>query len=114
MDRRGQVWAVTGAAFDLSKSQGSAVLGLLERARVPPHPAFYRLFFDYVAGVKGLMAVRIGDILAEGQDDVRDRLYSEFIAPYETTETVDRALDEMVARLVTLDRLIVQSATATA
>jgi diguanylate cyclase len=105
---------VTKAAFDLSRSQGAAVLGLLERAQVPPLPVFYRLLFDYVAGVKGLMAGRIGEILADGEGTVRDQLYSEFVAPYETTETVDRVIGQMVARLATLDRLIVKSSEATA
>ena len=41
---------MTRAAFDLSANQGAAVLSLMERALIPPVPAFYRLFFDYVAG----------------------------------------------------------------
>jgi diguanylate cyclase len=106
--------AVTKAAFDLSRNQGDAVLGLLERAEVPPLPVFYQLVFDYVAGVKGLMAGRIGEILADSAGSARDQLYSEFVAPYEATETTDRIIAQMVARLATLDRLIVKSSEATA
>jgi diguanylate cyclase len=105
---------VTRAIFDLSRSQGAAVLGLLERARVPPLPVFYRLLFDYVAGVKGLMAGRIDDILADNGAPAHDRLYAEFVAPYENSEALDRTLEQMVARLTTLDQLIVESAAATA
>lgn len=81
---------------------------------MPPNPQFYKLFFDYVAGVKGLMADRVGQILTDGQGDERGRLYAEFIAPYETTETVDRALEQMVCRLRTLNKLVSRSAAATA
>lgn len=102
------------AIFDLRKSQGLAVLELLERARVPPLPVFYKLFFEYVAGVKGLMAGRIGNILTDGEGEVPERLYSEFVAPYENSETLNQALDQMLARLATLDRLIVKSTEATA
>ena len=82
------------AAFDLSQSQGDAVLALLERARVPPLPAFYRLFFDYVAGAKGLMAERVGTVLTDGKGAVGERLYTEFIAPYENSEALDQALGD--------------------
>jgi diguanylate cyclase len=105
---------VTKAAIDLRRSQGAAVLGLLERAKVPPLPVFYRLLFDYVAGVKGLMSGRIGDILADRSTPAGDRLYAEFVAPYENSETLDRTLGQMVSRLATLDQLIGESARATA
>jgi diguanylate cyclase len=110
----GACLAVTKAVFDLSRSQGIAVLGLLERAKVPPSPAFYRLLFDYIAGVKGLMAGRIDEILTDGNGQVQNRLYDEFVAPYENREATDRTLEQMVSRLATLDRLIVESAEATA
>ena len=55
----------SSTAFDLGASQGAAVLGLLERANVPPVPALYRLIYDYVAGVRGLLASRVDDILGE-------------------------------------------------
>jgi diguanylate cyclase len=110
----GACLAVSKAAFDLSKSQGAAVLGLLERAQVPPIPAFYELFFDYVAGVKGFKAGRIGDILSDGKGQVQERLYSEFIEPYQEKQPLNVALDQMVGRLETIDRLVVKSAAATA
>ncbi|HVY51768.1 MAG TPA: diguanylate cyclase [Devosia sp.] len=97
------------AAIDLSASQGAAVLGLLERAQVPPVPAFYRLLYDYVSGVRGLFASRIEDIIGEG-GNVGERLYAEFIAPYETGETAERAVARITARLQALDSMIVQTA----
>ena len=66
-------------AIDLSASQGAAVLGLLERAKVPPQPAFYKLLYDYVSGVQGLLSSRVRDILAEGDrgsSAVGERLYA--------------------------------------
>ncbi|MEO8758506.1 MAG: GGDEF domain-containing protein [Devosia sp.] len=103
------------AAIDLGASRGLAVLQLLERAQVSPLPAFYRLLYDYVAGVQGLFSSRVGDILAEGErgsDAVGERLYAEFVEPYERTEAVDRAIARMTERLVTLDLLIGESARA--
>jgi diguanylate cyclase len=97
------------AAIDLGASQGAAVLGLLERAKVPPRPAFYRLLYDYVAGVRGLFADRVDDILSEG-GDVGGKLYAEFVAPYETSQMADDALARISARLEALDALIVQTA----
>lgn len=98
-------------AFDLGASQGAAVLGLLERANVPPVPALYRLIYDYVAGVRGLLASRVDDILGEG-GDVAGRLYTEFVAPYEGTETFERATQRIAERLRTLDILIRESLSA--
>jgi len=99
------------AAFDLGASQGAAVLGLLERANVPPVPALYRLIYDYVAGVRGLFASRVDDILGEG-GDVAGQLYAEFVAPYESTETFERAAQRIAERLRTLDVLIRESLSA--
>jgi diguanylate cyclase len=104
---------VAQTAFDLSANQAAAVLSLLDRAQVPPLPVFYKLLFDYVAGVKGLVPGRIDSILNDGGGDVEKRLYSEFVAPYENNEPIERAVDQMVARLVTLDKLIVKSVEAT-
>ena len=104
---------MTRAAFDLSANQGAAVLSLMERALIPPVPAFYRLFFDYVAGAKSPTTERVGEIISAGEE-VRDKLYTEFIAPYENSETLERAIEQMVRRLTTLDGLMVQSADATA
>jgi len=103
--------AVSLAALDLGASQGAAVLGLLERAQVAPVPALYSLLFDYVSGVRGLFASRVDDIIGEG-GDVGGRLYAEFVAPYESTEAVERALARMVERLSTLDALVVHSVSA--
>jgi diguanylate cyclase len=101
----------SAAAFDLGASQGAAVLGLLERANVPPVPALYRLIYDYVAGVRGLFASRVDDILGEG-GDVADRLYTEFVAPYQSSETLERAAQRIAERLRTLDILIRESLSA--
>jgi diguanylate cyclase len=103
------------AAIDLGASQGLAVLELLERAQVPPLPAFYKLLYDYVAGVQGLFASRVGDILAEGERGgpaVGPQLYAEFVEPYESTEALDRAIERITERLSTLDLLIGESARA--
>jgi diguanylate cyclase len=110
---------VAGAltAIDLSASQGAAVLGLLERAKVPPQPAFYKLLYDYVSGVEGLFSTRVRDILAEGErgsSAVGERLYAEFVEPYETRETIDRAVARITARLQTLDVLLTESARVSA
>lgn len=99
------------SAIDLNASQGDAVLNLLERAEVPPSPSFYRLFYDYVAGVDGLLAGRIDTIMAEGPD-ARQRLYREFVAPYENQEAIERAIACTVARLRTLEVLIEESVRA--
>lgn len=101
--------SVSRAAIDLSASQGAAVLGLLERAKVPPLPAFYRLMYDYVAGVHGLIAGRVDAILAESDatgHSVHEQLYAEFVAPYESQGTLERAVASIVGRLQTLDVLI--------
>jgi len=93
------------------------VLGLLERARVPPQPAFYKLLYDYVAGVQGLFSTRVRDILAEGErgsSAVGERLYAEFVEPYESRETVERAVSRITARLQTLDVLLTESVRASA
>jgi len=103
--------AVSLAAIDLSASQGAAVLGLLERAGVPPLPGFYKLLYDYVSGVGGLMSERVGDILEEGEG-AHEKLYAEFIAPYENKEAFDRALARITSRLRTLELLIGESAVA--
>lgn len=104
-------------AIDLSASQGAAVIGLLERARVPPQPAFYKLLYDYVSGVQGLFSERVRDILAEGDrgsSAVGERLYAEFVEPYESHETVERAVARITERLQTLDVLLTQSVRASA
>ena len=107
----GVILAVSLAAIDLSASQGAAVLGLLERASVPPLPSFYRLLYDYVSGVGGLMSSRVGDILEEN-DGVSEKLYAEFVAPYENKEALDRAVARITTRLKTLELLIGESTVA--
>ncbi len=97
-------------AIDLHATQGDAVLTLLERAAVPPLPCFYQLFYDYVAGVEGLMSFRMDEILVEG--NVRERVYAEFVAPYETREPVERAIATTLERLRTLEKLIEDSVSA--
>ena len=76
------------SALDLQISQGQAVLGLLERSEVPPLPAFYRLFYDYVAGVKGLFSVRLHSILTHTSPErsTHETVYEEFIRPYQTDD----------------------------
>ena len=87
------------SAFDLSANQAAAVLSLLERAEVPPFPVYYGLLFDYVAGTPSLVGSRIGSILDDGKGEAAERLYSEFVAPYENREPLERAIDSMVSRL---------------
>lgn len=105
--------AVSSAALDVSTSQGTAVLELLERASVPPLPAFYNLLFDYVAGAKGLQSARVGAILTTGEA-VGEQLYDEFVAPYANDAAVAQSIAQMSSRLAVLDQLIVASATAAA
>jgi diguanylate cyclase len=105
------------SAIDLSASQGAAVLGLLERGKVPPQPAFYRLLYDYVSGVQGLFSTRVREILSEGDrgsSAVGERLYAEFVEPYESRETIERALARITTRLGTLDVLLTESVRASA
>ena len=96
-------------------TQGIAVLGLMERAKVSPIPALYRLLYDYVAGVHGLANSRMRDILTDGEalgTDAGAQLYSEFVAPYQRPEVFERAIARISARLTTLDLLIVDRAEA--
>ena len=109
--------AASLAAIDLGASQGTAVLSLLERANVPPLPAFYTLLYNYVAGVQGLFSTRVRDILAEGErgsSAVGERLYAEFVEPYESNEAFERAVERITSRLQTLDVLLTESARASA
>lgn len=100
---------------DLDVSRGDAVLSLLERARVPPLPALYKLFYDYVAGVQTLSTGRIGDLLADGRPkdaNFGEHLYEEFVRPYAETDAIDAAVEKMVQRLKTLDTTIVATGKA--
>lgn len=100
------------AETNLAESRGSAVLKLLERAKVPPLPAFYELCYDYVAGVQSLEAIRVGSILEDRREDAKpagEQLYDEFIQPYETGEAVESAVVRMMERVGALDVMIVES-----
>jgi diguanylate cyclase len=99
------------ATINLGLSQGTAVLGLMERAQIPPLPPFYKLLYDYVAAAPGLFTSRVRDILDEPQL-AGDRLYAEFVAPYETDEVAERAVDRMVSRIKTLEALVIESSDA--
>lgn len=99
------------SAIDLHASQGDAVLHLLERAEVPPLPSFYRLFYDYVADVDGLLADRMRAVVG-AEPGAQQRLYAEFIAPYDNSESIHRAIGLTVARLRTLEVLIDESVRA--
>lgn len=89
------------------------MLGLLERATVPPLPVFYNLLFDYLAGAKGLQSARVGAILGDG-DGAHERLYAEFVAPYANDDAVQRAAAQMQGRLGVLAELVTASAAAAA
>ena len=99
------------SALSLHTSQGDAILSLMERAEVAPLPSFYRLFYDYVSGVEGLLSNRMDSILSDGSG-TEERLYSEFVAPYENRGSVERALIRMVGRLQTLEGLLDDSVRA--
>lgn len=106
----------SSASFDLSANRAAAVLAVLERAQVPPLPVFYKLLFDYVAGVRGLMASQVGNILAQDNStsgSLGEKLYAEFVAPYENRQPLEHAVAQMVRRLGTIDQLIGESAKAT-
>lgn len=103
-------------SFDLSVSRADAVLALLERSKVAPLPVFYRLLYDYVAGVQSLASGRISEIVADTSEAKRtagDRLYEEFVRPYAADTTAARAIDRMVRRLETLDQTLVATGAET-
>ncbi|MEQ1900651.1 MAG: GGDEF domain-containing protein [Devosia sp.] len=102
--------------FDLSVSRADAVLALLERSKVAPLPVFYRLLYDYVAGVQSLASGRIGEIVADTAEAKRtagERLYEEFVRPYADDTTAATAIDRMVRRLKTLDETLVATSAET-
>ena len=71
---------------EIGASRGDAVIKLLERAQVPPVPPFYKLCYDYLAGVRTLDTIRAGSIIesAPTTQSATARLYEEFVAPYRT------------------------------
>jgi diguanylate cyclase len=100
--------------LQLAQNRGDAVIGLFERAEVSPVPALYSLAYDYVAGVQSLGALRVGGLIsAGGETPLAPRLYEEFVRPYETNETIDRAIATMSERLAALDTVLVDRGTLT-
>jgi len=99
----------------LGASRGDAVLALLQRAQVPPVPPFYKLCYDYLAGVKSLDTMRAGAMLEAPPDQAgatREQLYRDFVAPYEQNQPLTRIAATMIVRIKALETLIVQSQTA--
>lgn len=97
---------------DIDASRGDAVLGLLERARVPPFPPFYKLCYDYLAGARTLDAMRAGAILEarrNGGQSAREQLYADFIEPYRTDRSVEQPVAIMVERMQILEKVIVNT-----
>jgi diguanylate cyclase len=97
---------------DIGASRGDAVLALLERARVPPFPPFYKLCYDYLAGARTLDALRAGAILEappEGEGTAEEQLYADFVEPYRTDESVAQAIAQMLGRMQVLEKVIVET-----
>lgn len=95
----------------IGASRGDAVLALLERAKVPPVPPFYKLCYDYLAGVRTLDAIRAGAIL-EAQPSGRpasDQLYEDFVAPYEIDDSVSTVVAGMLERIALLETIIIEN-----
>lgn len=95
----------------IGASRGDAVLALLERAQVPPVPPFYKLCYDYLAGVRTLDTIRAGAILEAPptEQSAGDLLYQDFVAPYRTDESVGHVVTRMIERIAVLETLIVAS-----
>lgn len=96
----------------IGASRGDAVIGLLERAHVPPLPPFYKLCYDYLAGARTLDAVRAGAILESSLDDpgtAHEQLYADFIEPYRSDESISKAVSTMVERIQVLEKLIIDT-----
>ena len=95
----------------IGASRGDAVLALLERAKVPPVPPFYKLCYDYLAGVRTLDTIRAGAIL-EGEPSGRpasDQLYEDFVAPYVIDDKVSTVVGGMLERIALLENLIIET-----
>lgn len=100
----------------IGASRGDAVLALLERARVPPVPPFYKLCYDYLAGVSTLDAIRAGAIIeggtgeqGEGVQSAGERLYQDFVAPYRNEGTINQVVGGMIERIGTLEKVMAES-----
>ncbi len=104
---------VSRADINLALNRGNAVLGLLERAEVPPVPAIYTLLYDFVAGVNSIAGLRAGAMVQRAKEkpsgETGARLYEEFIRPYEPGEATHRAIARMVERLAVLDAMIAET-----
>jgi diguanylate cyclase len=100
---------------EIGASRGDAVIKLLERAHVPPVPPFYRLCYDYLAGVRTLDAIRAGSIIEStpAEQSATAQLYEEFVAPYRTEESVGVVVERMLERIAVLETLVVASQEAT-
>ncbi len=100
----------------IGASRGDAVLALLERAQVPPVPPFYKLCYDYLAGVRTLDAIRAAAIIeggsnqpVEGAQTAGEQLYQDFVAPYRNEGTIAQVVGGMIDRIGTLEKLIGKS-----
>ena len=99
-----------GADINIAQSRGDAVVELLERAQIAPLPVFYKLLYDYVAGVQTLDATRFGALVDHPETGAPNssRLFEEFVRPYETSDSLCEIVDGMVRRLKTLEVAIVE------
>ena len=99
----------------IGASRGDAVLALLERAQVPPVPPFYKLCYDYLAGVRTLDTIRAGAIIEaetarpEGAQTAGELLYQDFVAPYRNEGSITQVVTSMIERISVLEKLIGQS-----
>lgn len=95
----------------IGASRGDAVLALLERAKVLPLPPFYKLCYDYLAGVRTLDTIRAAAIIEAPASSrpAAELLYQDFVAPYETDETVGKVVSTMLERIGVLEQLIIDS-----
>src|SRR3989442_418494 len=103
---RGQTF-LSEQKLQQSQRYASAALSLLERNAVPPLPDFYRLVYDYLAGLQQVTSWRVETVL-HGADPapVGERLYEEFVRPYEIGEAIDRASSLINERIEVLSGLI--------
>lgn len=114
-------WTSLGASTMLlldagiGASRGDAVLALLERAQVPPVPPFYKLCYDYLAGVRTLDTIRAGAIIeaepdrSEGARTAGEMLYQDFVAPYRNEGAITQVVGSMIERIGVLEKLIGRS-----
>jgi len=99
----------------IGASRGDAVLALLERAQVPPVPPFYKLCYDYLAGVHTMDTIRAGAIIEaetdrpEGAQSAGELLYQDFVAPYRNEGTITQVVSGMIERISVLEQLVIDS-----